>query len=118
MAAVEGSPVGLITLTKGDTLRGPAATLMDSGTNLAVDLTASTVAWRMVQLDDASVVVVDSEAANIDTAADGEVSFDWSGADVDAAGEFAAWWIRTEAGKTERFPSGKAFILVSIAESY
>lgn len=118
MATVEGTAVGVVSITKNDTLRGVAATLLDASDNTAVDLTSSTVAFRMVQISDSSVVVVNSEAANIDDAAAGEVSFDWDAADVDAAGRFAAWFIRTEAGKTERYPSGKAYLLVNIAEAY
>lgn len=116
MAEVEGTPFAKVKITKGDTLRGPCATLKDSS-DAAVDLTDSTVAFRMVLIADSSVKI-NSSAANIDSAAAGQVSYDFVAADVNAAGEYAAWWIRTEGGKTERFPSGNEYIYVLIATDY
>lgn len=118
MAKVVGRSVGKIEITKGDRLRSFAATLRDAETKAAIDLTGDDVAFRMVELADASVVVVDSVAATLDVAASGQVSYPPTAGDVDTAGTFAAWWIRTSGGKTEHFPSGGDYITVVIAESY
>lgn len=118
MAAVTGQAVGTIVITAGDTLRGPSATLRDAATRAAIDLTASTVAFRMVNLQDDSIEVVDNVAANMDDDVNGQVSYDWLTADVDTAGTYAAWWIRTEGGKTERFPSGDNYIKVVISAAH
>lgn len=118
MATLKGQSIATIEITKGDRLRGPSATLRDADTKAAIDLTGDTVAFRMVDKSNTATVVVNSAAANLDDAANGQVSYDFLAADVDTAGTFAAWWIRTSGGKTEHFPSGDDFITVVIAESY
>jgi len=118
MAKVVGKSVGTIEITKGDRLRSFAATLRDADTKAAINLTGDSVAFRMVEVADASVVVVNSAAATLDSAANGQVSYPPVANDVDAAGTFAAWWILTSGGLTEHFPSGGDYITVVIADSY
>ena len=118
MAKVVGKSVGQIEITKGDRLRSFAATLRDAETKAAINLTGDSVTFRMVELSDYSVVVINNVAATLDVAASGQVSYPPAANDVDAAGTFAAWWIRTSGGKTEHFPSGGDYITVVIADSY
>lgn len=120
MALSDWEPVAVVTITKGDTLRGPSQTLCHGSpqSRTVVDLSdGSTVAYRMVDIADESVKIANA-AANIDDDENGQVSYDFTALNVDTASEYAAWWIRTSNGKTERFPSGKAYIKVVIAEDY
>jgi hypothetical protein len=70
---------------------------------------AETVAFRMVLISDGTVKVNNSAAAVVSrgdalTLTPAQVRYDWAAADVDTAGEYAAWFIRTSAGQTEHFP--------------
>jgi hypothetical protein len=70
---------------------------------------AETVAFRMVsvagavKVDDAAAVVVSRGSST--TNAPAEVRYDWAAADVDTAGEYCGYFIRTSAGQTEHFPT-------------
>ena len=68
-------------------------TILIDGT--PVDLSGSTVKLQMRQVG-ADTLDVDS-AAVIVTPAEGTVRYDWAAADVDTAGNYAAWWQITSA---------------------
>ncbi|MBX9790183.1 MAG: phage baseplate upper protein [Pirellulales bacterium] len=96
-------------LTVGDRLVPLRKQLVDRDGN-PVDLTGSTVAFRMVNA--AGTVKINNAAAVIESAATGEVRYDWAAGDVDTAGEFWGWFIRTQGGKTEHYPSGASFAVL------
>ena len=69
---------------------------------------AETMAFRMVSL--AGVVKVNNQAATVvsvgstATKTPAEVRYDWAAADVDTAGTYVGWFIRTSGGQTEHIP--------------
>jgi hypothetical protein len=69
-----------------------------------------TVAFRMILASDGSVKV-DDDAAVIVTRGDAvagtpaQVRYDWGVWDVDTAGSYLGWFIRTMDGQTEHFPT-------------
>ena len=94
----------------GDRLTPIAGQLYQGGA--PVNLTGLTVVFRMI--NNAGDVIVDDEAATIDVAASGKVSFGLSADDVDEAGTFWMWFIVVGAGsKEDSFPcDGRKFKLV------
>lgn len=72
-------------------------TIMIGGT--AVDLTGSTVRFKMRAIG-SSTLTVDSAVSN-SPGADGVVRYDWAAADVDTAGEYLVWWEVTTSGKVQ-----------------
>jgi hypothetical protein len=70
---------------------------------------AETVVFRMVLTSDGTAKVDNSAATVVSvgsatTLTPAQVRYDWAAADVDTAGEYSAWFIRTSAGQTEHFP--------------
>ncbi len=102
--------------TKGDIRTAISDTLVDAN-GTAIDLSASTVVFRMVLAADDSVKVA-AGAVTIDDATAGEVSYPWDSADVDTAGKYFAWWIVTTGGETEHFPGDGKKLLVEFVEDY
>jgi hypothetical protein len=94
--------------TVGDTLTSLYAKLYRPNGDPVVLGAAETVAFRMIST--AGAVKINDQAATIvsrgssTTNAPAEVRYDWLAADVDTAGEYVAWFIRTSAGNTEHFP--------------
>jgi hypothetical protein len=88
-------------IKKRDTAPPIEATL--TADDVAVDLTGASVRFHMQ--DSSGTVKVDA-AANIDDAAAGEVSYDWTAADTDTTGHFKAEWEVTFTDSTIRtFPN-------------
>lgn len=102
--------------TKGDRRTAIAATLRKPDGEV-VDLTGCTVTFRMVKASD-DTVKINSAAATVDDAEEGDVSYSWAAADVDTAAEYYAWWIvtRTSDSKTDRYPpEGKRFKVIVVS---
>ena len=92
--------------------RTSIADILTDGKGNPLDLSNSTVAFRMVKKSD-STVKVNNAAATIDSTTKGEVSYAWGASDLDTAGSFWAWWILTSGGKTEHFPGdGKKLTVI------
>lgn len=93
-----------IVIAVGDRARGVSATLTDQD-GTAINLAGNTVVFRMVLESDSSVKV-NNQAANVDSEANGQVSYDWGANDTNAAGTYRAYFIRTitASGKIEHFP--------------
>lgn len=91
----------------GDRLVSLLADLYEPDNSPVVLGVAETVVFRMVRISDASVKVNNSAATVVtvgSTSIPAQVRYDWAAADVDTAGEYAGWFIRTSAGQTEHFP--------------
>jgi len=93
-----------IVIVQGDRARGVSATLVDQD-GTPINLTNNTVVFRMVT-EDGVTVKVNNQSANIDSATDGTVSYDWGANDTNTAGTYRAYFIRTvtATSKIEHFP--------------
>lgn len=104
--------------SEGDRRTAIAATLRDAD-GTAVNLTGTTVAFKMV--NSSNTVVIASEAATIDSAVAGKVSYSPSVAFAALlAGDYFAWWVvtRTSDAKKDHYPpDGKRF-RVRIVDSF
>lgn len=94
--------------TVGDRLTSLLADLYASNGQPVVLGVADTVAFRMITT--AGVVKVNDQAAAIVTrgvagTTPAQVRYDWAAADVDTAGTYCGWMIRTAGGLTEHFPT-------------
>ena len=92
-------------ITVGDRRSMISDVLVDAATDLPIDLTGHTVAFRMYT--EAGAVKVSDAAATVVTPASGVVGYAPTAADVDTAGTYFYWWIvtRTSDSKKETFPS-------------
>ena len=81
-----------------------------------VNLASSTVAFRMVSVVDGAVKI-NNAAAVIENAASGRVRYSWQAADVNTVGDYYAWFIRTESGNVEHYPTGAELIVHIIPNS-
>lgn len=98
----------------GDRLTGIAATLVQNGS--PVNLTGKTVVFRMVKAN--NDVKIAAGVATIVSAANGQVSYEFTADDVDTAGVYYAWWIVTGSGKPDHFPhDGRKYKITLISES-
>jgi hypothetical protein len=94
--------------TVGDRLTSLSAKLYRPSGEPVVLGAGETVAFRMISA--AGTIKVNDQAATIVTrgtaltGAPAEVRYDWAAADVDTAGEYVGWFIRTDGGLTEHFP--------------
>ena len=97
--------------TVGDRLISLTANLYKPSGDPLVLAATDTVAFRMILISDGSVKVANQAATVVSvgsaaTKTPAQVRYDWAAADVDTAGEYAGWFIRTSlAGTTEHFPS-------------
>ncbi len=97
------------TFTVGDRLISLLADLYDALGEPIVLGAGETVSFRMI-LVSTGAVKVNNQAATIVTLGDAvagtpaQVRYDWAAADVDTAGLYAGWFIRTFGGLTEHFP--------------
>jgi hypothetical protein len=95
--------------TVGDQLTSLLAKLYKPSGEPIVLGAGETVTFRMVST--AGVVKIAGDPATIvsrgslSTGTPAEVRYDWAAGDVDTAGFYAAWFIRTSAGETEHFPT-------------
>lgn len=80
----------------------------------AIDLSGRTVTFRMINVEDGTVVVND-EAATIETAASGIVSFTPSSDDVDTAGVYAMYF-KDDTGRRVPF-DGAMYLLWLYSET-
>jgi len=103
------------TFTQGDTRTAIADQLVDA-TSTPINLTGSTVAFRMISQTDKSVKVNNASATLVD-ATNGKVSYTWASSDVDTLGCYWGWWIVTTNGKTEHFPGDGEKMTVKIVVS-
>jgi hypothetical protein len=93
----------------GDRLISVLADLYNPDGSPVVLGVAETVTFRMVLISDGSVKVNNAAATvvtagSLATRTPAQVRYDWAVGDVDTAGEYSAWFIRTSAGSTEHFP--------------
>jgi len=95
--------------TVGDRLNSLSAYLYRPNGDPVVLGALDTVTFRMTTL--AGVVKINNQAAvvvslgSVATNSPAQVRYDWASADVDTAGTYAAWFIRTASGQTEHFPN-------------
>lgn len=104
--------------SEGDRRTAIAATLRDAS-GVAVNLTGTTVAFKMV--NSANTVVIASEAATIDSATAGTVSYSPSAAFAALlAGDYYAWWVvtRTSDSRKDHFPPDGKRLRIRIVDSY
>jgi hypothetical protein len=95
--------------TLGDRLTSLLAKLYSPGGSPVVLGVAETVAFRMILTSSGAVKVADAACTIVSrgstaTNTPAQVRYDWAAADVNTAGEYTAWFIRTSAGETEHFP--------------
>lgn len=104
-------------LTVGDTAV-PYRAALNNGDG-PIDLSGSTVSFRMVLLSETLEVKIGGDACVIDDAANGLVHYEWNDVDVDTAEVYAAWFIREDnsTGATERIPQGERYIRIRFAEA-
>ena len=92
----------------GDTRTVLPVTLVQpntSGVLTAVDLTALTVAFKMLNAaTGATEIALTSTGVTVTTAATGQVQYDFSGAGVDSAGVYWGTFVVTQSGETDAFP--------------
>lgn len=74
-----------------------------SGVLVSVDLTGATVKFSMFAED--GTAIVNEANATIITAAQGKVSYSFSGVDVDAAGTYYGYFIVISATKRATYPA-------------
>lgn len=79
--------------------RNPAITQTITINGVAVDLTGSTVTFRMRPMGSSTLKV--NAAAQIVNASAGQVQYVWAAPDVDTAGVYLCWWVVTSGGKTQ-----------------
>lgn len=103
------------TFTQGD-LRTNIADVLVDATGTPINLTGSTVAFRMISQSDKSVKV-NNAAANLDDAPNGKVSYTWQATDLNTPGLYFGWWIVTTGGKTEHFPGDGEKMTVKVVVS-
>lgn len=101
--------------TIGDRLRSPQAQLLNPDST-PVDLTDNTIAFRLVRQKDGFVKVNDSAATIVGTPALGIVQYNWQSSDIDEAGNYFAWFIRTYNFTTEHFPAGHGYVIKILDE--
>lgn len=95
--------------------REPIGATLQDADGAAIDLSSRSVYFRMVDMSDGTVVV-DSDAATKDDAANGQVSFTPAAGDVDTAGEYAIYFV-DDASPPRRWPyEPAAWRLVIAAE--
>lgn len=80
--------------------RNPSITEQITSAGAAVDLSGSTVRFKMRPLR-GETLKVDQPAVIVAPASQGNVRYDWQAGDVDTAGFFLAWWEVTTAGKVQ-----------------
>jgi hypothetical protein len=104
-SSTEANPPRVSVLTVGDTLRPLVRRLVTGRANDAtpIDLTGLSVTFMMTDVE-GTVLKVDAAATIVEAEA-GIVSYSWQAADVDEAGDFAAWFIVEDTGDKETFPS-------------
>lgn len=104
--------------SEGDRRTAIAATLRDAD-GAVVNLTGTTVAFKMV--NSVNAVVIASEAATIDSAAAGTVSYSPSAAFAALlAGDYYAWWVvtRTSDSRKDHYPPDGKRLRVRIVDAY
>lgn len=79
--------------------RNPSITETITSGGTVVDLTGSSVKFKM-RAQDSDDLIVDAAVSN-SPGADGVVRYDWAAEDVDTAGFFLVWWEVTTSGKTQ-----------------
>ena len=104
---IEGNATRTWQIKAGDRLTPIAAQLLDADGE-PVDLSAATVAFRLVKAD--GTVTVNSASATIDDAEQGHVSYTLPAL---SAGTYYAEWIVSEGGLVDTYPpDGKRFRLL------
>lgn len=94
-------------------LEAIGATLKDN-TGVAIDLTGSTVSFRLVEQATGSVKI-DNASANIDDAVAGKVSYQPSGTDFDTPGKYAAYFI-INSSPAQLLPYDGARFIIRVVE--
>jgi len=94
---------------KGDRLVALYATLQD-GAGTAIDLTGQTVVFYMKNVTDGTVKV-NGSAATIEDELSGQVSYSWAAADIDTAGKYWGWFVRSTAGLVGTHPIGEQLMI-------
>ena len=89
------------------------ATLQDN-TGTDIDVTSSTILFRMVRLSDGEVMI-DNASASVDSGSDGEVSYTPSAGDFDTPGKYAAYFIIDDT-IDKRFPYDGAKFIIHVLE--
>lgn len=79
--------------------RNPSITDTITSGGVAVDLTSSTVQFKMRPVGSSTVKV--NQPATVVSAPAGTVRYDWQAADVDTEGFFLVWWEVTTSGKVQ-----------------
>src|SRR3972149_6434757 len=98
-----------VEFTVGDRLVSLTANLYKLNGDPIVLGIAETGAFRMILASNGSVKVSNQAATIVTrgsatTKTPAQVRYDWAAIDVDTAGSYVGWFIRTSAGQTEHFP--------------
>ncbi len=101
--------------TVGDRLEPLRKQLLDRG-GVPVNLSGATITFRMISRADGSVKIANA-AAIIENAAEGRVRYEWAANDVNTAGDYWAWFIRSNGSTVERYPTGFQLLIHMVRNS-
>jgi hypothetical protein len=92
-----------LTMWRDNRLPQLTDTITTESDGAAVNLAGRTVTFSMRDANSAALKI-SAASATVVSAADGEVSYGWTAADVDTVGDYLCWWTVTTSGLTQDTP--------------